>query len=64
MVWAGTAWNSFFTTLKLAAVSAPLTATLGLLIAWLLARTQFRGQALFEFSAPCSPSRSRAPCWA
>jgi iron(III) transport system permease protein len=51
IVWAGTAWNSFFTTLKLAAVSAPLTATLGLLIAWLLARTQFRGQALFEFSA-------------
>jgi iron(III) transport system permease protein len=51
VVWAGTAWNSFFTTLKLAAISAPLTAGLGLLVAWLLARTQFRGQGLFEFSA-------------
>ena len=50
-VWAGTAWSSFFTTLKLAALSAPLTATLGLMIAWLLARTRFRGQGLFEFSA-------------
>lgn len=37
--------------MKLAAISAPLTAGLGLLIAWLLARTQFRGQGLFEFSA-------------
>lgn len=51
IVWAGTAWNSFFTTIKLAAISAPLTATLGLLIAWLLARTEFRGQGLFEFAA-------------
>jgi len=51
VVWAGTAWNSFFTTLKLAAISAPLTAGLGLLIAWLLARTSFRGQHVFEFSA-------------
>jgi iron(III) transport system permease protein len=51
IVWAGTAWNSFFTTIKLAALSAPLTATLGLLIAWLLARTDFRGQGLFEFAA-------------
>ena len=51
IVWAGTAWNSFFTTIKLAAISAPLTAGLGLLIAWLLARTEFRGQGFFEFSA-------------
>ncbi len=51
VVWAGTAWNSFFTTFKLAAIAAPLTAALGLLIAWLLARTKFRGQGLFEFSA-------------
>ncbi len=51
MVWAGTAWNSFFTTLKLAAISAPLTAMVGLLIAWLLARTEFRGQGGFEFAA-------------
>ncbi len=51
IVWAGTAWNSFFTTLTLAALAAPLTAALGLMIAWLLSRTQFRGQSAFEFSA-------------
>jgi iron(III) transport system permease protein len=51
LVWAGTAWNSFFTTLKLAAISAPLTAGLGLLVAWLLARTKFPGRSLFEFAA-------------
>ena len=51
IVWAGTAWNSFFTTIKLAAISAPMTATVGLLIAWLLARTEFKGQSAFEFSA-------------
>lgn len=51
MVWAGTAWNSFFTTLKLAAIAAPMTASAGLLIAWLLARTEFRGQGTFEFAA-------------
>lgn len=49
IVWAGTAWNSFFTTIKLAAIAAPLTAGLGLLIAWLMARTEFRGRGLFEF---------------
>jgi iron(III) transport system permease protein len=51
LVWAGSAWNSFFTTLKLAALSAPLTAGLGLLIAWLLARTGLGGKRLFEFCA-------------
>jgi iron(III) transport system permease protein len=50
-VWAGTAWNSLFTTLKLSAIAAPLCAGLGLLIAWLLARTQFKGQGAFEFGA-------------
>lgn len=51
VVWAGTAWNSLFTTVKLAAASAPMTASLGLLIAWLLARTEFKGQGAFEFAA-------------
>ena len=51
LVWAGTAWNSLFTTLKLAGISAPITAAMGLLIAYLLARTEFRGRALFEFVA-------------
>ncbi|MDD2879483.1 MAG: iron ABC transporter permease [Rhodoferax sp.] len=51
LVWAGTAWNSFFTTIKLAGISAPITAAIGLLIAYLLARTEFRGQGWFEFIA-------------
>ncbi|MBE7417308.1 MAG: iron ABC transporter permease [Ideonella sp.] len=51
LVWAGTAWNSLFTTVELAALAAPLTAAIGLLIAWLLARTQFVGQRAFEFGA-------------
>jgi len=51
LVFAGTAWNSLFTTVKLSAAAAPLCAGLGLLIAWLLARTSFRGQHAFEFGA-------------
>ena len=51
LVWAGTAWNSLFTTLKLAAIAAPICAGIGLLISWLLARTQFVGQKAFEFGA-------------
>ncbi|MFP5477256.1 MAG: ABC transporter permease [Gammaproteobacteria bacterium] len=51
LVWAGTAWNSLWTTLRLAGLSAPLTAALGLLIAWLLARNEFKGQGAFEFAA-------------
>jgi iron(III) transport system permease protein len=51
VVWAGTAWSSLFTTVKLAAIAAPLCAGTGLLISWLLARTQFVGQRWFEFAA-------------
>lgn len=51
LVWAGTAWNSLFTTVKLAAIAAPICAAIGLLISWLLARTQFVGQQAFEFGA-------------
>jgi iron(III) transport system permease protein len=50
-VFAGAAWSSLFTTLKLAGIAAPLCAGLGLLISWLLARNQFRGQSVFEFGA-------------
>lgn len=49
--WTGTAWHSLFTTIKLAAIAAPVCATIGLIIAWLLARTDFRGQRAFEFCA-------------
>ncbi|MBS0453607.1 MAG: iron ABC transporter permease [Proteobacteria bacterium] len=51
LVWAGTAWNSLWTTLKLAGISAPITAAIGLLIAWLLARNEFKRQGAFEFAA-------------
>jgi iron(III) transport system permease protein len=51
LVWAGTAWNSLFNTITLAGIAAPICAALGLLIAWLLARTDFKGKGLFEFSA-------------
>ena len=50
-VFAGTAWKSLFTTLTLSAMAAPLCAGLGLLMAWLLARTEFKGKSVFEFSA-------------
>jgi iron(III) transport system permease protein len=51
LVWAGTAWGSLWTTIKLAAIAAPITAGLGLLIAYLIARIPFRGNKPFEFSA-------------
>ncbi|HEX6136362.1 MAG TPA: iron ABC transporter permease [Casimicrobiaceae bacterium] len=54
LVWAGAAWSSFWTTLELAALAAPLTAGLGLVAAWLLARQRFVGQALFEFATMLS----------
>ena len=51
LVWSGTAWNSMFTTLKLAGISAPITAIIGLLIAYLLSRIEFKGRHAFEFVA-------------
>jgi iron(III) transport system permease protein len=51
VAWTGSAWNSLWTTMKLASAAAPLTAFVGLLIAYLVARTKFRGQNVFEFSA-------------
>ena len=50
-VWAGAGWHSLWTTLSLAGTAAPLTALLGLLIAYLLARVKFRGRDTFEFGA-------------
>ena len=50
LLWSGGAWNSLFTTVKLAAIAAPLTAGLGLLAAWVLSRQQFAGKGLLEFA--------------
>jgi iron(III) transport system permease protein len=49
LVWTGGAWSSFTTTLTIAAVSAPLTAGFGLLVAYLLNRQRFAGKGAFEF---------------
>jgi len=50
----GSAWNSFWTTLEIATISAPLTATVGLLTAYLLVRQRFHGQRAFEFGTMLS----------
>ena len=52
--WQGSAWNSFWTTLQIASISAPLTAAIGLITAWLLTRQSFRGKQLFEFGTMLS----------
>jgi iron(III) transport system permease protein len=47
----GLAWHSLQITLKLAAIAAVLTATAGLLMAWLLERNRFVGRAAIELVA-------------
>jgi iron(III) transport system permease protein len=54
LFFAGSAWNSLWATLEVAIVSAPLTAALGLLTAWLLARQRFAGSAAFELATMLS----------
>ncbi|GAK60720.1 ABC transporter, membrane spanning protein (Iron) [Candidatus Vecturithrix granuli] len=46
--------DSYITTLKLGAISAPLTAILGLLIAYLVSRYHFFGKNVFEFTSMLS----------
>jgi iron(III) transport system permease protein len=45
----GSAWDSFFTTIEVAAIAAPLTAIIGLLSAYVITRQQFAGRRAFEF---------------
>ena len=52
--WSGSAWDSFWTTIKIAAVSAPLTAAVGLVTAYLLVRQRFAGKRAFEFGTMLS----------
>jgi iron(III) transport system permease protein len=54
LIWAGAAWNSFWTTVNLSAIAAPLTAGLGILAAWLLTRHDFAGRSAFEFATMLS----------
>jgi iron(III) transport system permease protein len=46
----GTAWESLKETLLIGAVIAPVTALLGVITAWVIARHDFRGKRAFEFS--------------
>jgi iron(III) transport system permease protein len=50
----GSAWDSLFTTIEVAAISAPLTAGLGILLAWLIARQSFPGRGALVFMAMLS----------
>jgi len=45
----GAAWDSLLTTIEVAAIAAPITAFLGILLAWLIARQDFRGRRTLEF---------------
>ena len=45
----GAAWDSLLTTIQVAAIAAPVTAGLGILLAWLIARQDFRGRRVLEF---------------
>ncbi|GAB4535765.1 MAG: iron ABC transporter permease [Roseibium sp.] len=47
--WTGVAWDSFWTTMEISLIAAPLTAAVGLLTAWLIVRQNFPGRAAFEF---------------
>ncbi|ENT03302.1 iron ABC transporter permease [Brucella sp. 63/311] len=50
LAWTGVAWNSFWTTMEISLMSAPLTAAVGLLTAYLIVRQRFVGRNVFEFA--------------
>jgi iron(III) transport system permease protein len=50
----GFAWDSFFDTMVLAMIAAPITAVIGMLIGYLLSRQNFAGKPLFEFATMLS----------
>ncbi|MCY4542398.1 MAG: iron ABC transporter permease [Rhodobacteraceae bacterium] len=52
--WTGAAWDSFWTTIKIATIAAPLTAVVGLITAYLLTRQTFPGKNSFEFGTMLS----------
>lgn len=54
LLFTGAAWDSFWTTVRLSAIAAPLTAGLGILAAYLLTRQRFVGQSTFEFGTMLS----------
>ncbi|MCA1299471.1 ABC transporter permease [Stappia indica] len=50
LAWTGVAWDSFWTTMEIALLAAPLTAAVGLLTAYLIVRQKFVGRNAFEFA--------------
>ena len=52
--WTGSAWDSFWTTIQIATIAAPITAAVGLITAYLLTRQNFRGKNAFEFGTMLS----------
>ena len=54
LLWTGTAWNSFSVTFLVAVFSAPPTAAIGILTAYLLTRHKFKGKNAFEFGTMLS----------
>ena len=54
LIFAGAAWDSLWTTVRLSAIAAPITAALGVLAAWLVARQRFAGRTVFEFGTMLS----------
>jgi iron(III) transport system permease protein len=49
LFFSGSAWNSFFSTVEISLIAAPITAALGLLTGYLLTRQNFAGRRAFEF---------------
>ncbi len=49
LFFSGSAWDSFFVTVMVSAVAAPITAAIGILTAYVLSRHDFAGKRSFEF---------------
>ncbi len=49
LFFSGSAWDSFFVTVMVSAVAAPITAVIGILTAYVLSRHDFVGKRTFEF---------------
>lgn len=54
LLWTGSAWDSFWTTIQISTIAAPLTAAVGLVTAYLLTRQSFAGKNAFEFGTMLS----------
>ena len=54
LFFSGSAWNSLFATIEIAAIAAPLTAAVGLITAYLLTRQNFTGRRAFELATMLS----------